>query len=120
MKNTEFFCLIILLSLLWFGCIGTESKNGSSNNNQNTEYIPPDKSITADNAFNNLFFDSAKLQGFLDKHSEYAVYQEQFFNFYKQRNYEYAWFDTSGVTEQASDFMNLLNTTIIEGHDSDL
>jgi len=111
---------MILLSLLWFGCIGTESKNDSSQNSNNTQYIPPDKSITSDNAFNNLFFDSAKLQSFLDKHSEYAVYQEQFFNFYKQRNYEYAWFDTSGVTEQASNFMNLLNTTIIEGHDTDL
>ena len=120
MKNTGIYSVMILLSLLWFGCIGTESKNDRSQNSNNTQYIPPDKSITSDNAFNNLFFDSAKLQSFLDKHSEYAVYQEQFFNFYKQRNYEYAWFDTSGVTEQASNFMNLLNTTIIEGHDTDL
>jgi murein L,D-transpeptidase YcbB/YkuD len=67
-----------------------------------------------------LFFDSAKLQGFLDKHPEYSTYQDQYFDFYKQRNYEYAWFDTGGVTEQANDFMNLLNTTIIESNDSSL
>src|SRR3954454_17910649 len=121
MKNTIVVCIIILLSVVWVSCTENKrsnEKNSSSDNN--TPYLPPDKSITPANSFNDLFFDSAKLEGFLDKHPEYASYQQQFFDFYKQRNYEYAWFDTSGITEQASDFMNLLNTTIIEANDTDL
>jgi murein L,D-transpeptidase YcbB/YkuD len=118
MKNTGIFYSMILLSLIWIACAGNEHKNESQN--KKNEAIQVDKSITPANAFNDLFFDSVKLQGFLDKHTEYSSYHQQFFNFYKQRNYEYAWFDTSGVTEQAANFMNLLNTAIIESHDSDL
>src|SRR4051794_34836779 len=121
MKNTVVVCFIISVSIIWAACTENQSSNEKkASSYNNTHYLPPDKSITPANAFNNLFFDSTKLQSFLDKYTEYASYQQQFFDFYKQRNYEYAWFDTGGVTEQASDFMNLLNTTIIESNDSDL
>ena len=119
MKNTGVFYSMILLSLIWIACAGNEDKNGRSQNEKITE-IQVDKSITPVNAFNDLFFDSVKLQSFLDKHPEYSIYRQQFFHFYKKRNYEYGWFDTKGITEQAANFMNLLNTAIIESHDSDL
>lgn len=88
-------------------------------NGKNKE-VQRDTSITVLTSFNNLFLDSASLTNFLTTQPTLQPYTEQFFNFYKERNYEYAWFDTSGLGEQAHNFLNLLNTTIYELHDSSL
>lgn len=101
-------------------CLACISDNKKKNNGNKRDAIQPDTSVTLENAFNRLFLDSSKLQSFLNKHPEYAFYQQQFFDFYKLRNYEYAWFDTSGISEQANNFMNLINTMIIETNDSSL
>ncbi len=103
--------------VLFFVCLACENKIKTREPNKK---VVVDSTITAATAFNNLFLDSAKIQKFLDKNSEYIIYQQQYFDFYKQRNYEYAWFDKTGISEQASNFMNLLNTTIIEKNDSSL
>jgi murein L,D-transpeptidase YcbB/YkuD len=117
MMNIRALCIIIVLPLLCLACI-SNNKPGKKENDRET--IQADTSITPVNAFNRLFLDSSKLQNFLDKHSDFAPYQQQFFDFYKIRNYEYAWFDTGGISEHASNFMNLLNMTIIEENDSSL
>lgn len=117
MKNIRIaYTLFILLSVL-FACNNTGESGSSTKRNKAVEI---DSSVTRANAFNNLFLDSAKLEGFLGKHTDYAPYRQQYFAFYRQRNYEYAWFDTDGINEQAKDFMNLLNTTIIDSRDSSL
>ncbi len=85
-----------------------------------TEKVEIDKSITQTNAFNNLFLDSNIIKDFIAKNSNYASYEKQFEDFYKSRNYEYAWFDTSGLAEQATNFVNLLSTTIGDLNDSSL
>ncbi len=88
--------------------------------NGKSKEVERDTSITLLTSFNNLFLDSISLANFLSANPSYQTYTEQFFNFYKERNYEYAWFDTSGLGEQAHNFLNLLNTTINELHDSSL
>ena len=103
--------------VLFFICLACENKIKTREPNKK---VVVDSTITAATAFNNLFLDSAKIQKFLDKDSEYIIYQQQYIDFYKKRNFEYAWFDKTGISEQASNFMNLLNTTIIETNDSSL
>ncbi len=103
--------------VLFFVCLACENKIKTREPNKK---VVADSTIAPATAFNNLFLDSAKIQKFLDKDSEYIIYQQQYFDFYKQRNYEYAWFDKTRISEQASNFMNLLNTTIIETNDSSL
>ncbi|HXL57986.1 MAG TPA: L,D-transpeptidase family protein [Chitinophagaceae bacterium] len=71
-------------------------------------------------SFNNLFLDSPKLQQFLHANIQFKNYEKQFEDFYKERNYEYAWFDSSGPGEQANNFINLLNNTISNLQDSSL
>src|SRR4051812_4018994 len=114
-------CLVLyklcIFSFVLYSCSNNVKKD---NSNKKNDTVPVDSSVTLSNAFNDLFLDSMKLQRFVNKHPEYNIYQKQYFDFYKQRNYEYAWFDTSGISEQASNFMNLLNTTIIETNDSSL
>src|SRR5215831_1484509 len=121
MKNIRILYGVMILFSFLAGCTGTSEKDESGKrSNSQREAVQVDKSITPATAFNNLFLDSLRLQNFLNKHTEYAPYQQQYFDFYKQRNYEYAWFDTTGISEQANNFMNLLNTTIIETNDSSL
>ncbi len=119
MKNTHILYGLLVLFFLSFACING-NKNNRKEKNKKEITVTVDSTITRATAFNDLFLDSIKIQKFLDKHSEYIIYQSQYFDFYKQRNYEYAWFDTSGISEQAGNFMNLLNTTIIESNDSSL
>ena len=80
--------------------------------------VTRDRTITKTTSFNNLFFDSNNIDEFLEIDTSYAKYKEQFHSFYKERNYEFAWFDSSGLAEQTHNFYNLLNTAIIELNDS--
>ncbi len=88
--------------------------------NKKKKEIVQDVTITHQTSFNNLFLDSATLEGFISSNDTFKPYRSQYFDFYKQRNYEYAWFDTSGPAEQAHNFLNLLNNTILGLADSSL
>lgn len=107
----SFVAVSTLFLLFLFAC---------KNQSQQKKEVEIDKSITPANAFNNLFLDSNKIKDFLANHPEYSAYEGQYQDFYKQRNYEYAWFDTSGIGEQAVNFVNLLNSTIVDLNDSSL
>ncbi|HRH59501.1 MAG TPA: L,D-transpeptidase family protein [Chitinophagaceae bacterium] len=89
-------------------------------NNGNIGIAERDTSVTILTSFNNLFLDSAAIRNFLSKNVQYKADAEQIFSFYKKRNYEYAWFDSGGLGEQASNFMNLLDNTIGTLQDSSL
>ena len=89
-------------------------------NNHAADHMGRDTSINVITSFNNLFLDSSSLHQFLDEDTDFTTYSSQFRDFYRQRNYEYAWFDSGGLAEQARNFMNLLDNTLNELHDSTL
>jgi murein L,D-transpeptidase YcbB/YkuD len=93
---------------------------GSCKNNTQIEIVKTNTSINVTNSFNTLFLDSVQLSIFLKEHNFLKKFSNQFFDFYKSRNYQYAWFDSSGYTQQASNFMNLLQTTVEALQDSSL
>lgn len=103
MKNTR----ILLFIILFMSCQQKRAK-----------LVERDTTITQETSYNNLFFDSIQLTHFLSSDSNLLKFQDQFSNFYKQRNYEYAWFDSAGLSEQAHHFYNLLNITATELKDS--
>lgn len=108
MKN--YFVLIIsILAVGFFSC---------KNFKRQKKIVQRDLSITQSTSFNNLFFDSIQIEKFLTEHTEYKPYEEQFLDFYKERNYQYAWFDNKGIAEQSFNFLNLLNSTVSELQDS--
>ena len=100
----------ICLSLLYMSC-----KNGKSR-----KPVIRDTSITAINSFNNLFFDSTRLSAFLKNHPHFENFTVQFHDFYKDRNYAYAWFDSTGLAEQALNFNNLQQNYIASFSDSSI
>jgi L,D-transpeptidase YcbB len=100
----------ILIALFFFSC-----KNGKSR-----KPVVRDTSITTSTSFNNLFFDSVKLSAFLLNHPEYQNFKQQFNDFYQDRNYAYAWFDSAGLAEQALNFNNLQQNYISSFSDSSI
>ena len=105
------FWLSILFGILIYSC---------DLNKKNHQKVETDKSITRQTSFNNLFIDSNKINSFIASHPQYKKFQKQYSDFYKQRNYESAWFDSSGITEQANNFLNLLNNAVNTYNDSSL
>ncbi len=66
-----------------------------------------DYSITKENAYNDLFLDSISLDTFLrEKVTEDSI-SENMLDFYNVRNFQFAWFDSKGLTEQALGFRSL-------------
>lgn len=109
MSRYFFLCIIISFLLLQ-----------SCKNSSNKKPVFRDTSITVATSFNDLFMDSLELDQFLKNNTTYQHYTEQFNDFYKNRNYAYAWFDSSGLSEQASNFRNLQLNYIRSFEDSSL
>ncbi|MBC7651755.1 MAG: L,D-transpeptidase family protein [Deinococcales bacterium] len=67
-----------------------------------------DMSITAANAYNDIFIDTAAVSNFVQNDPSNADLTARILSFYNQRNYEFAWFASDGLTEQARSFWNLV------------
>ena len=102
--------IVVLFATLIFSCKYFSKK----------DEVVRDTTITAETSFNNLFLDSVEVEKFLKLHPEFQSFEKQYLDFYKERNYEYAWFDTSGLAEQSHNFINLLNNSIEQLRDSSL
>ena len=68
-----------------------------------------DFTITAANAYNDLFFDSLALVNFISENKIDESLGRRMRSFYNARNYQYAWFSTDGAGEQARGFWNMHN-----------
>lgn len=79
-----------------------------------------DVTITPTTSFNQLFFDSVGVQTFLSNHPELSSFTKQYYDFYASRNFEFAWFDSAGLSEQAHNFFNLQNNYINNFNDSSI
>lgn len=67
--------------------------------------------IDSNNAFNPIFLTESDVTDFMLKNPSFEDYVSPIISFYKKRNYQYAWFDKSGITEQASNFINILHNS---------
>lgn len=85
-----------------------------------SENIVPDSTITERTSFNNLFLDSTQIQNFLDDNESFEPYEDNFFAFYKERNYEYGWFDSTGMIEQVGNLIGMINNALNQNKDSSL
>jgi murein L,D-transpeptidase YcbB/YkuD len=104
-----------ILSLL-FGCSlviacsdSTSSKNGinGGKDTPNKNISKRDRSITSANAYSDLFLDSLGLEKFIAEKKIPDSLATRIRSFYNTRNYQFAWFSSDGLTEQARAFWNL-------------
>ncbi len=104
----------VLLACIVVGVVMISCKN------KLRKIITTDTTITEQTSYNNLFLDSIQLDKFIASDSGLAKFKQDFFDFYKHRNYEFAWFDTSGLIEQSHNFYNLQNSYITDIKDSSI
>lgn len=91
--------------------------NGASSNGlpASQDTLPARQVITEDpslrgnfSAQKTLRFDSAEIKKFLRAYDSLSVYQADIREFYRRRNYAFAWFDDAGLIEQSGDLFNKL------------
>jgi L,D-transpeptidase YcbB len=108
MKKTA--TLIIVFAMVFIGC--NNNKNSSTATSSKGKKISKrDYSITKQNAYNDLFLDTADVENFIGKNNLADSISGYLRSFYNARNYQFAWFSSNGLTEQAFGFWSLKNYT---------
>ncbi len=105
----------LLLLLLLFGllsCKESDNKKQQKAIRQSEKSISQvNRSIDSFNAYNDLFLDSMSLYTYLNSDSmtlSNPIIKNRIISFYNSRNFQYAWFSTSGVAEETGAFWNML------------
>ena len=83
-----------------------DSSSRPSQRNILTHQIARDTSIVPANAYNNLFVDSNTVAAYITANNLPQEEGDGIRNFYNQRNYEFAWFNATGISEEGRNFWN--------------
>src|SRR5215204_439098 len=110
--------LVFGLSLILFSCNTENNKAKATKEAKNIS--TRDVSITTSNSYSDLFFDSSALQNFITQNKIADSIARRLQSFYNTRNYQFAWFSSNGLTEQARGFWNLHDYVTTYENDSSL
>ena len=108
MKN-----VIIVTSILLSRLIACENFGGSlvNSSSDSAKAVPSpytrDVTITSANSYSDLFLDSTVLESFISTEKLSDSIATGLRNFYNVRNYQFAWFNSDGLTEQGRGFWSL-------------
>ena len=115
----------IIITIVFLAFLSSCNRNTESNSSSRKTNAEKDKkitkrdfSITKENAYNNLFFDSMILVKFITDNKLDDSISRRITSFYNARNYQFAWFTNNGLTEQARGFWNMHNYQTSYGNDS--
>jgi murein L,D-transpeptidase YcbB/YkuD len=114
---------VLIASILLSRLIACENISGvfntTANNNAKNETeaaIPVrDISITSENSYSDLFLDSAMIEHYIKSENIEDSAAQGLRHFYNARNYQFAWFNSEGFTEQGRGFWSLYDYTNKEG-----
>ncbi|MDQ3279130.1 MAG: peptidoglycan-binding protein, partial [Bacteroidota bacterium] len=92
----------------WFGSSSdTDSTQTMTSESANKAKLMRDRSITRENAYSDLFVDSAALESYIQREKLPADKADRIRAFYTVRNNQFAWFTSNGITEQARGLWSL-------------
>lgn len=106
----QFIFYTLLCCSFFMSCNGQNSKTGSNSSDSEDKkknISKRDVSITKANAYNDLFLDSNAVTQFIAQKRLPDSISRRMISFYNARNYQFAWFSSDGLTEQARGFWNL-------------
>jgi murein L,D-transpeptidase YcbB/YkuD len=121
--------LLLYTALLWTALSACNAQGGGSNDEggdgpgaeKNEKKISTrDLSISRANAYSDLFLDSNAVINFIRTQKVPDSTARRIVSFYNTRNYQYAWFASDGLTEQARGFWNLHDYHTSYQHDTTL
>ncbi|MEO8406751.1 MAG: L,D-transpeptidase family protein, partial [Chitinophagaceae bacterium] len=105
MKTIILSVSIIIIAFCTVSCNNSPGKpvdNGEKNSRSTRDY-----SITSANSYSDLFLDSNQVEKFItNQHLDNNI-ADDMRSFYNARNFEFAWFNSDGLTEQALSFRSL-------------
>ena len=85
----------------------SDSEKEKQTTKQEKNISKRDVSITAANAYSNLFLDTSAVQRYITENKISDSIARRLESFYNTRNYQFAWFSSNGLTEQARGFWTL-------------
>jgi murein L,D-transpeptidase YcbB/YkuD len=100
--------LVTSLMLLFISCNNNKNADNKSSRKE-IKISSRDYSINKQNAYNDLFLDSLTVENFIAKNNIPDSLARRVRSFYNTRNYQFAWFSSDGLTEQAFGFWSLKN-----------
>ena len=106
----KIFILVITLAAVLIAC-NENASNEKKSEKKSKKVSKRDYSITKENAYNDIFLDSSEMENFILKNVIPDSIAQRMRSFYNTRNYEFAWFSSDGLSEQAMGFSSLLNFT---------
>jgi murein L,D-transpeptidase YcbB/YkuD len=118
MKNFIGVCLVMCIFFVACNNQNSTSQTNESSSKSGKKVSSRDYGITAANSYSDLFFDSMKMENFISQNNIPDSLARRMRSFYNTRNYQYAWFSSNGLTEQALGFWNLRNYAIYSGDTS--
>jgi L,D-transpeptidase YcbB len=120
----KYFIPILISCTFFIACNNSPEKENNTTETGTAADIKKitkrDYTITASNAYNNVFFDSTAMEAFMKEKKMEANEARRLRSFYNARNYQFAWFTPTGVTEQTRLFWNQYEQAVDEGKDSTL
>ena len=96
------------------------SENSESAQEAKKKISSRDRSITQANSYSSLFMDSLAVENYIVERKAPDSIARRMRSFYNARNFQYAWFDNDGLTEQARGFWSLHDYHTTYAHDSTL
>ncbi len=117
-KHISMKTIIIYAALVcsfFISCNAQDSNTNNTNDSDSSQEAKAKKnvskrdySITKANSYSDLFLDSMVVENFLtQKNIADSSLGRRIRSFYNTRNYQYAWFTSTGLTEQSRGFWNL-------------
>ncbi|HVK96682.1 MAG TPA: hypothetical protein VM368_02640, partial [Flavisolibacter sp.] len=118
MKNLLIYASI--LCTLFTSCQDGNSSESSSEKKGQKKISKRDYSITKENSYSTLFFDSSAMEKYIIDKAVPDSIARRLRSFYNTRNYQFAWFSDNGLTEQARAFWNLHDYVTTYDNDTSL
>ena len=112
-----------MISGLLISCTNSQTEQqriGKEQEKLNKNVSARDESITRANSYSDLFLDSSRLEKFISEKKIPDSLAYRIRSFYNARNYQFAWFSSDGLTEQARGFWNLHDYVTTYDPDSSL
>lgn len=105
------------------GWFGSDANTDSTTNSLSSEgsyraKLVRDESITRENAYSDLFLDSAALETYIKQKNVGDDEADRMREFYLVRNNQYAWFTSNGLTEPARSLWSLRAEAVEHAKDS--
>src|SRR5690349_18540055 len=110
----------VAIPIILFSCTEQDVNSQEKKSKEEKNISARDESITKANSYSDLFLDTAAVSNFITQNKVADSIANRLKSFYSARNFQFAWFSSDGLTEQARGFWNLHDYVTTYDNDSSL